>query len=124
MKLISLTLLQRSNLIGFRFFFPDVIEKTIKFLCKSVQRQTQQKYVIDLKGRCAIKSFEMIWLGRHAFKRILSRAPPKFSKILRSLVRDLEIQEKRWLLRKNGTHDNLVKVVKSKSNGIFRGIQF
>ncbi|EGG05532.1 uncharacterized protein MELLADRAFT_87796 [Melampsora larici-populina 98AG31] len=45
--------------------FLDVIEKIINFLCTSVQRQSEQKYVIDAGGICSIKAFEITCAVSH-----------------------------------------------------------
>ncbi|KAH9817718.1 hypothetical protein DFH28DRAFT_889678, partial [Melampsora americana] len=53
--------------------FLDVIERTIGFLCISVQRQTEQKYVIDAGGMCSIKAFEITCGVSRGGRRITCR---------------------------------------------------
>ncbi|KAI8445375.1 hypothetical protein BY996DRAFT_2057944 [Phakopsora pachyrhizi] len=103
-------------------FCHNVIEGTIKFFCISAQRQASQNFVQEVGGKFSVRTNEITWLGRKAFKSGLDRRKAKFYIIIKKIEHDLENQKKKSLNR-----SRLIKleaVIRSKANYGLKGIKY
>lgn len=103
-------------------FCHDVIENTIRFTCKCVQKQANQNWIREIGGKCDVNPAHIIWLGRKAFVQTLNCKKQRFCLVLKKLEIDLNQQTKRHLDRK--TVLRLRATIQAKANWILEGLRY
>jgi hypothetical protein len=105
----------------------DAVDQIVRFAFVAILNRYKSKLASDAGARCSVKRTWIVWsagvrlsasvkltherrLGQHAFRRILSRKPTGYKKVLRSLARDMNHPKRRFLAK------TLARTVHAESN--------
>ncbi|GAA5910442.1 telomerase reverse transcriptase [Sporobolomyces salmoneus] len=99
------------SLKGKTVFFWNVIQKVVKYEHSALFRQGTSRKAAKLDAAFNLERTHVIWLGYHAFHRVLSRRPAAFSPLIRLLLAEIKTP----LVR--GHLPTLKKIVKDEKNG-------
>ncbi|GAA5841755.1 hypothetical protein JCM5353_007420 [Sporobolomyces roseus] len=78
-------------------FFWNALQKIVKYEYSALVRQSRGRKAARLSATFDLERTHVLWLGYHAFHRVLSRQPSTFSPLVRLLLAEIKTSKSRNL---------------------------